>query len=478
MRWPRSPRRTDIRRERGGPLGGFICVRGAVLVAAVAFLTGGCAAGGGGSGDPRTMSRLALDTLGPRVAYAVITAQFPVQTPGGARLVMQDAQVAAPVLSADGLLLVPLHLQADRVQDMRIWIGSREYRGRLVTQDERAQLSVVRIRPAAPLSPIEFPDPAPAPEVGDWVVSLTPTGPGNDYRVYPFAGWVRGVVADQFDQLVVDGYQRGVVLDGAPFVDAGGKWLGLAHGGRVVLARDLRARVRQMLAKAQGDGETDVEGAGDAWIGVNYQPINPDYADAAGLSRSGLWLTNVVGDSPAGRAGLRAGDVVLAVDGAPLALEGQAATGYFMKLIAPEPGRSVLLDYVRDGARQSARVTFEERPKPKEYRATDLGIQVREVVESEVFQQNLFRTDGVVVIEVVPGSAAASAGDDDRLRPRDVIVSVNRRPVTDLATFTASVDEIRRAGTSLVLLEVWNGNTSRFVGIDLRLGQRDEEGGR
>ncbi|MBI4229914.1 MAG: PDZ domain-containing protein [Planctomycetes bacterium] len=438
-----------------------------------AMFSGGCVAAGGAP-DMGLLAREAVARLDAHLVYVEVVAE--IRTPMGASV--QTVRCAGIPLTSDGLILLPLHVAQDSVQGIVVWAGRREYRGKIAAQDEQGQLTLLRIRPAESLSPLAIPDPARSPAVGEWVLSLSPTGPANDYRRFPAAGWVRGQVADQFDSLLVQGIDGQNLLVGCPVIDRRGNWVACLQQRRVTLLRDLRPKIQALLRQvAEGQTQEERQRQGDPWLGLYHQPINVDYADGAGLPRSAVWLTNVISDGPAGKAGLRTGDLVVSVDGTPLALEGAAAGSYMMKLLAPEVGRSALVGYRRAGQAGEVTVAFEARPKLREYRATDLGIQVVEVSEVEVVQRNLQRRTGVVVTEVVPGSAATATGTEGaQVRANDVIVGVNRRPIAGLYDFTAAIDEIRRSGTQTILLEVWNGNTSRYGCIDLRLGRRDGGG--
>ncbi len=448
-------------------------VQRCAAILAVAVFAGGCATTAAAP-DMGQLAQEAVALLDAHLVYMEVTAELP--TPMGPRV--QTVQCAGVPLTADGLILLPFHVAQDSVQGIVVWAGRREYRGKIAAQDERGQLTLIRIRPVEPLAPLAIPELSRPPAGGEWVLSLSPTGPTNDYRRFPVAGWVRGQIADQFDALVVQGIDGQSLLVGCPVVDRQGNWMALLQPRRVTLLRDLRPKIQQLLRQvSEGQTAQERQTQGDPWLGLYYQPINVDYADGAHLPRSAVWLTNVVSDGPAGKAGLRTGDLIVAVDDTPLALEGSAAGSYMLKLLAPEVGRTASVGYLRDGQPGEVTLSFEARPKPREYRATDLGIQVVEVTEVEVVQRNLQQRTGVVVTEVVHGSAATATGSDGaQVRDNDVIVAVNRRPIARLDDFTAAIDEIRRAGTHTILLEVWNGNTSRYGCIDLRLGRRDGGG--
>jgi len=191
-------------------------------------------------------------------------------------------------------------------------------------------------------------------------------------------------------------------------------------------------------------------------IGVAVQEVTRDLADSFKLAKpEGALLGGVEKGSPAERAGLKAGDVVLALDGKPVA----DATALARGIADYKPGDSVQLKVWRDGAARDIAVKVGETPGAKVAARAEaapagkLGVAARELTEQERRQSG---AEGGVVVEQVAG-AAAKAG----VQPGDIIVGVGSERVN-------TVDELKRAvekSGKVVALRVQRGKAERFVPV-------------
>lgn len=200
------------------------------------------------------------------------------------------------------------------------------------------------------------------------------------------------------------------------------------------------------------------------FLGVAIQDLTPELASAMDLStQEGVLISEVVEGSPAARAGLQPGDVVVKVDGEAVPTAGRLRN----RIAALGAGRSVELTVVRDGvqkklkaeleekARESAAPEAAETPKgaPAGVRLQPLTDQIRRQLGlSERIEQ------GVVVAQVQPGSPAARAG----LQPGDVVLSVDRAPVSSPEEFRSRYEK----GGGSVLLRVYRGGGAMFLVLE------------
>ena len=200
------------------------------------------------------------------------------------------------------------------------------------------------------------------------------------------------------------------------------------------------------------------------YLGVHIQDVTPSLAHQFGLNQGGgVLIGDVSPDTPAAKAGLKKGDVVLELNGQPI----EAANQLQVQISQMAPGSSARMKIWRDGKSQDVTVNLGELPEQAEKEGPGEnsegaleGVEVQNVTPDLAQQLQLpAGTKGVVVTQVDPSSAAASVGLDRGM----VIQEVNRKPVNN-------VDEYKRAlaGSSNqpVLLLVNQGGVTRYLVVE------------
>jgi len=192
------------------------------------------------------------------------------------------------------------------------------------------------------------------------------------------------------------------------------------------------------------------------YMGVNVQTVTPSVARALNLSEPrGALVASVVEKSPADRAGIRRGDVILEFDGKPV----NASNTLANLTSLTKPGTEVTVKLVRGGEEMQVRFTLEELPEqqaavraaggPAERPRARLGLELRELTPRLAERFGYEGDQGVLVAAVQPGRPAAEAG----LREGDLIQEVNRRAVTSVAEFQAEIDRIEPGKTALLYIQ-------------------------
>ena len=203
-----------------------------------------------------------------------------------------------------------------------------------------------------------------------------------------------------------------------------------------------------------------------AMMGVNLVNLTPDLAEGFGLTaQQGVVVQNVVRDSPAERAGIQRNDVIVDLNGAPV-----ADSDKFRFRIADTPaGTKIRLGILRDGKKQTLEVTLADRETMLANNPTapqvntegpSAGFAVRDLTAAEKSEAKL--DSGVRVTDVEEGSEAA----DKDIQAGDVIEEVNRVPVNSASEFRAQVAKVQKAGKPVVLIVNRNGGT-RFETLKL-----------
>ena len=203
-------------------------------------------------------------------------------------------------------------------------------------------------------------------------------------------------------------------------------------------------------------------------LGVGIQNLTPQLAQSFGLSNTnGALVSQVTDDSPAQKAGIKPGDVIVKFDGKDV-----IDTTRLRNLVAAnKPGTKATLDFIRDGKPQTVDVTLTTLPTqqvaeaaPQSGESTDqlskLGLSVQNLTPDLANQLGISGDQGVVVTSVQPGSEASTAD----LQQGDLIVQANQQPVN-------SVDDLNNAigkNNQILLLLIKRKGMSLYVTLSLK----------
>lgn len=196
------------------------------------------------------------------------------------------------------------------------------------------------------------------------------------------------------------------------------------------------------------------------WLGVVIQEITPDIGEAIGV-REGILVAQVVKDSPADKAGLRVGDIIVALNGKKL----DSVRDLQFSIMKTKPGTEVILTVIREGRKMELRVKIGELPekvsgKKPRYEGENLGLSLRDLTPGEKARLGV---EGVLVVGVVPGSPADHSG----LRPGDIIMRVNNRKIDSVGEFQRVLEGLRKAGKEKALLLVRRGASNLYLVLNL-----------
>jgi len=367
------------------------------------------------------------------------------------------------IVTADGFVLTNNHV-IEGAQDIRVTLADgREVRARLVGTDPKTDLAVLKL-PGAGYPVVALADSSRV-EVAEVVLAL-----GNPFGLSQTVtqGIVSAVgradlgIADYEDFIQTDapinpGNSGGALVDArgaligintAIFSQTGGSQ-GIGFAVPVNMARQVMDQLVRRGRLTRG------------YLGVSLQEVTPALARGLGVSAErGVVVGDVAPDSPAARAGLKRGDVILAVDGKPV-----DDVGRFRNLVAgTAPGTTLKLTVLRDGREQTLDVALGETPERGPTTAAPPsaperpGLSVTDVTPEVAKKLGLPPgLAGALVTEVVPGGPAAEAG----LRPGDVIQEVNRKPVRSAEEFARAVEQVR--GRDIVVLVNRAGSTAYAV---------------
>ena len=350
--------------------------------------------------------------------------------PGGGGNQLQRSLGSGVIVDGSGLIVTNNHV-IEGADEVKVSLADkREFEATLVLKDQRSDLAVLRIKDGREKFPtLEFAN-SDALQVGDVVLAI-----GNPFGVGQTV--THGIVsALARTQVGITDYQFFIQTDaainpgnsGGALVDMAGRLVGIntaifsRSGGSQGIGFAIPANmVRVVVASAKGGGGVVKR----PWLGAKLQAVTPDIADSMGLKRpGGALVSSIVPGSPAARAGLKAGDLIVSVDAQTV----DDPNAFDYRFATKPLGGNAQLGIVRAGRDMTVAVALQTAPEtPRDEitirtRSPFSGAKVANLSPALADELQLRSVDeGVVVLDVDNGSYASNLG----FQRGDVIQEVN-----------------------------------------------------
>ncbi len=366
------------------------------------------------------------------------------------------------IVSPDGYILTNAHVVDDASEVTVKLTDKREFKAKVIGVDRRTDVALVKID-ARNLPTVRIGDASKA-RVGEWVAAIgSPFGLENTVT----AGIISAKSRSLPDENYVPFIQTDVAINpgnsGGPLFNMAGEVIGINSqiysrtGGYMGLSFAVPIEVAMKV-------KTDLQKYGKVSrgrLGVTIQGVTQELADSFGLKKAqGALVSAVEPKSPANKAGVKTGDIILAVDGRAI----ESSIDLPRIIGESRPGAAVTLKVWRQGETQELRASLGEAPAERVAKAhsetkskpSKLGLAVRPLTEEERKQ---IETEGGLLVEESEGPAARAG-----VQAGDVILAFNNQPVK-------SVDQLRRlvdrSRGSVALLIQREGNK---IYVPIRLG--------
>ena len=397
--------------------------------------------------------------------------------PGGPQRQQRSSALGSGfIISADGYIVTNNHVieSADEIS-VELFEGD-ELEARIIGRDPRTDIALLKVESEEPLPFVSFGD-SDAARVGDWVLAIgNPLGQGFSVSAGIVSARNRTLQGSYDDFIQTDAaINRG--NSGGPLFNMAGEVIGVntailsPTGGSIGIGFAMSSAVVERVVEQLRDfGETR-----RGWLGVRIQNVDPDVAEALGLTKAEGALVTDVPEGPALDAGMKAGDVILDFGG-----EAIEDTRELVRVVADtEVGKTVDVVVFREGEQTTLKVAIgrleettlaaapgapgeeEQAPQREE---TVLGMTVA-VVNDTVRQQFGLSQDtrGLVVIDVDADSDAYDKG----MREGDVIAEVGQEAISNPRDLRARIEAAEAAGRNSILLLVRRDGAPRFVALNL-----------
>jgi serine protease Do len=355
--------------------------------------------------------------------------------------------------------------------------GSKLKVDKILGRDTKTDIALLKVTPKKPLVAASFGSSADL-KVGDWVMAIgNPFGLGGTVTVGIISAKQRDINAGPYDDFLQTDAAINKGNSGGPLFNMDGNVIGVntaiisPTGGSIGIGFAVPAdTVTAVVTQLKEHGEVK-----RGWLGVKIQSISEDIAESLGVPENvGALVAGVTPDSPAAKAGIEAGDVILKFDGKDV-----TTMRGLPKLVAQTPiNKSAEVEVLRQGQKKTLTVAVgeleedEDKPelnnsKKEEEQKPDstavLGLTLLPLTDE---MRSKFSFDaklkGVLVVEIDPNSAAASKN----IKAGDVITEAQQQAVDSPDDIQAAVDKVKKTGgkSVLLLVEDAKGDT-RFVAI-------------
>jgi serine protease Do len=365
-----------------------------------------------------------------------------------------------------------------RISDQRT-----EYSAELIGRDDKTDLALIKIEPSKELTALTLGD-SDSLRVGEWVVAI-----GNQFELGQTV--TAGIVsaksrrvplarAGPYDQFIQTDASINPGSSGGPLINQRGEVVGIntaifspgrstpfggaSPGFNIGIGFAIPVNIaRGIIEQLRSEGKV-VRGL----LGVIIQGVNEDVAQVLGLkSAAGALVADVIGNTPAARAGFERGDVIIRYRGSAVDDHNDLPL-----LVAETPvGTTVEVEILRKGRplslfaeiKQLEEDQFAQIPASADSVKPDrIGLIVDVLTDSVAAQLSVEVSDGLLVRHIEPGSHAERAG----FRPGDVILEMNSRKIDSLTLYTSLIESFSSSKPLLVLVKRREG--TRFLTVSDR----------
>lgn len=367
------------------------------------------------------------------------------------------------IIDKEGYIITNNHVVAGADEIKVKLADEKEYKAKVIGRDPKTDLALIKVSSLFKDLPALTLGDSDNMEVGDWVLAVgNPFGLEHTVTQGIISASGRVIGSGPYDNFLQTDAPINPGNSGGPLVNLKGEVIGInsavvASGQGIGFAIPSNT-AKSVIAQLREKGKV-VRG----WLGVSIQTMTPELAPSFGLSKSqGALVADVTSGSPAEKAGIKRGDVIISFDGKAI-----KSSSDLPRMVAETPvGKVVDVKIMRDGKEIDVNVKVAEMTEQRvaSQMHTDrhtFGLTVDNINPQWKKQFAVRAHTGVVVTDVAPGSPADDAG----IQPGDVIREVNKKPVKDLNDYKKAAEKIDENMTVIFLMN--RGIQSFYISIKM-----------
>ncbi len=387
---------------------------------------------------------------------------FPNQPQSPPREMKRTSLGSGVIITADGYIITNNHVVENATEINIRLTNLKEYEAQIIGRDSKTDLALLKIEPDEKLPTVTFGNSEKL-RVGDWVIAI-----GNPFGFEQTV--TAGIVSGKGRHLGGAPYENFIQTDasinpgnsGGPLFDTQGRMVGIntaiysRSGGNIGIGFAIPVNMAESVINQLKEHGRVVRG----WLGVMIQHVNQELADQFNLdSPMGALVGEVSPDSPAEKAGIKQGDIIISFNGKKI-----LQMNSLPSLVAQtQVNAKVAVELVRKGKKKTINVILGKLKEDQagigggETTTEDrVGLTVQELNQELAQSLGMKDTKGLVITDVEANSPAADAG----LRRGDIVLEANRKTIENLKDFKKALTKKEK---NILLLIKRNKHTSYVV---------------
>ena len=368
------------------------------------------------------------------------------------------------IIDKDGTVVTNNHVIAN-AEDIIVRVNNKEYEANVIGSDPYADVAVLKIQSSEKFTPVQFGNSDKA-RVGDWVIAIgNPFGLGGTVTSGIISARNRDINLTRYDDFIQTDASINQGNSGGPLFNLEGKVIGIntaiiapgqtgSIGIGFAIPANAASNIIEQLIKF---GETK-----RGWLGVRIQQVTKEIAEIQELDEPrGALIAGVSDESPAEKAGIKPGDIILEFDGQKI-----KTMRNLPRIVAnTKVGKNVVVKIWREKKAITKRLTLgrlelskefiqenKKKAKLKETEIETLKISVREITTEDIDERKLEKNlKGVVVVDISPKSKLSFL-----LSSGDIIVELQNKPIVNVKSLIDISNQINKKGDKTLLIRFIN----------------------
>jgi len=364
------------------------------------------------------------------------------------------------IIDREGYIVTNNHV-VEGADEIKVRLANeKEFDAKIVGRDPNTDLALIQIKGASNLTPLQLGD-SDKLTVGSWVIAVgSPFGLEQTVTAGIVSAKGRVIGSGPYDDFIQTDASINPGNSGGPLLNMNGEVVGI-NTAIVAQGQGIGFAIPVNLAQGIIQQLKEKGSVTRGWLGVGIQDLTPEIAEYYGIKeKKGVLVAQVFEGDPADKAGIKAKDIIIEVDGKSI----NSSRELTATIAAIPVGKSIPITLLRDGDQKTVNVKIAKRDdselmaKQEPESSSELGIRIAEMTPETAKQFGHSESDkGVLVVGVEPGSKADEAG----VRQGDLVKEVNRKPVTTVSELRAEVKKndklqllVKRPNAGFVVIKI------------------------